>query len=370
MQERIVATYSETSEELNTLYKKRKRTLFLQKAMWGITGMYLVLMLVLLGIPYVPELQNTSWAFLDAFKNTPTDPYASLYPIMGLILLLYPTTIIFTRAFQKFNGAEQKTIAKMVRMLFPQVEFTQGVVAPVKEVVKSKLFAWIKEESPMYSYGQIRSKTNDIEINITDLGIVENNVANKFLDTIMHIPILNMLGIIHQTVFKNMSNNKLADNTNYTFRGMFCWLHFKKKLKGHTVVLSKNQMARLDRLISLNFKEEQEIHLEDPRFTNKFVVYGTDQVEARYVLSVSIMEKIVALKEEFDRPILMSFQHRHMYMAVKNENGLFSFPSGKLDNRNVIQELANDIQTALDISKESGGHFVKGANTIIGPLWS
>ena len=240
----------------------------------------------------------------------------------------------------------------MVRMLFPQVEFTQGAVAPSNEVVKSKLFAWINKEAPVYSYGQIRRKTNDTEINITDLGIVENNVANKFLGTLMHVPILNMLGVMYQTIFKNLATKKLADNTNYSFRGMFCWLCFKKKLNGHTVVLPKNQMAKLDRWASFNFKEEQEVYLEDPRFTSKFLVYGTDQVEARYVLSSSLMEKITALKEKFDRPIFISFQDRQMYLAVQNDNGLFSFPSGKLDNVNVIQELANDIQTALDISKE------------------
>lgn len=352
MQERIVAAYSETSKELDTLYKKKKRTLFFQRVMWGITGMYLVFMLALLGMQYVPKLQNTSWGILDVFKNTPTNPYASLYPMIGFIILLYPTSIIFTRSFQKFKATEQKTIAKMVGTLFPQVEFTQTAMAPSNEVVKSKMFAWIKKESPIYIYGQIRSKANDIEINITDLGIVENNIANKFLGTIMHIPILNMLGIIYQTVFKNAVNKKLADNTNYSFRGMFCWLHFKKKLNGHTVVLSKNQMARLDRLTSFNFMEEQEIHLEDPRFTSKFVVYGTDQVEARYVLSALLKEKIAALKEKFDRPIFMSFQNRQMYLAVKNENGIFSFSSGKLDNMIVIQELVNNIQTALDISKE------------------
>ncbi|MBQ4912829.1 DUF3137 domain-containing protein [Maribacter sp. MMG018] len=352
MQERIVAAYSETSKVLDTLYKKKKRTLFLQRVMWGITGMYLIFMLALLGIQYIPMLENTSLAFLDVFKPTPTNPYASLYPIMGLMVLLYPTTIFFTRAFQKFKTTEQKTIAKMVKMLFPQVEFTQGAMAPTNEVAKSKLFPWIKEEAPVYSYGQIRGRTNDTEINITDLGIVENNVANKFLGILMRIPVLNMLGVMYQTVFKNMVTKKLADNTNYSFRGMFCWLRFKKKLNGHTVVLSKNQMTKLDRLASFNFKEEQEIHLEDPRFTSKFMVYGTDQVEARYVLSASIMEKIVALKEEFDRPISMSFQNRQMYMAVKNANGLFSFPSGKLDSIKLVEELANDIETALEISEE------------------
>src|SRR5690554_1285834 len=111
MQERIVTAYSETSKGLETLYKKKKRTVCLQRVMWGITGMYLIFMLALLGIQYIPMLQNSSLAFLDVFKNSHTDPYESLYPIMGLVILLYPTTIFFTRAFQKFKTIEQKTIA-------------------------------------------------------------------------------------------------------------------------------------------------------------------------------------------------------------------------------------------------------------------
>lgn len=351
MQERISLAYSETRDVLNTLYKKRKRTLFFQKIMWGITGLYLLFMLVLLGMQYAPALQNKSLAFLELFKSTPNNPYASVYPIIGLMLLLYPTTIVFTRAFQKFKTIEKETMAKMVKMLFPNVEFTQGANAPTKEIVQSKLFSWIKKEAPIYSYGQIRSSINNTQVNIADIGIIENNVSNKFIKAILLVPILNMFAVLYQNVLKNMATSKLADNTNFTYRGMFCWLNFKKTLNGHTVVLPKNQKVRFDRWASLNFREEQEIHLEDPRFTQNFIVYGTDQVEARYVLSASLMESVVALKEKFHCPIFMSFQDKQMYLAVKNENGLFSFPSGRLYSMAIVEELAHEIETALKVSE-------------------
>src|SRR5690606_23428736 len=98
-------------------------------------------------------------------------------------------------------------------------------------------------------------------------------------------------------------------------------------------------------------KEEQKVNLEDPRFTNQFIVYSTDQVEARYVLSMAFMEKIIALKEKFDQSILLSFQNKQMYLAVKNKHGLFSFPSGKLDEK-TVEELAEDINTALEIAAD------------------
>ncbi|MDC6363786.1 MULTISPECIES: DUF3137 domain-containing protein [Flavobacteriaceae] len=351
MQERISLAYSETRDVLNTLYKKRKLTLFFQKIMWGITGIYFILMLVILMVPYFPEYENGTLAIIKQYQPSPSNPYGTVYPIAGLILLLYPTTVVFTRAFQKFKTIEKETMAKMVKMLFPNVEFTQGANAPTKEIVQSKLFSWIKKEAPIYSYGQIRSSANNTQVNIADIGIIENNLSNKFLKAIMQVPILNMFAVLYQNVLKNIATSKLADNTNYTYRGMFCWLNFKKTLNGHTVVLPKNQKVRFDRWASLNFRQEQEIHLEDPRFTENFIVYGTDQVEARYILSSSLMESVVALKEKFHRPIFMSFENKQMYLAVKNENGLFSFSSGKLYSIAIVEELAHEIEIALQVSE-------------------
>jgi len=352
MQERIVAAYSETSKELNILYEKRKRTLFFQRVMWGITGIYLLFMLALLGMQYVPKFQNASWGLFDVFKATPTNPYASTYPIIGLVILLYPITIIFTRAFQKFKQREKETLAKMVKMLFPKVEFTQGAAPPIKEIIHSKFFVWAKKDTPMYSFGQIRGRTHNGIISIADIGIVEKNMSNKVTGGLMGIPTLNILVVFYEYVFKNIVSNTSADNQYFTYRGMFCWLHFKKKLNGHTVILSNDPLTKWDRLASFSFRDEHKIHLEDPRFTKNFMVYGTDQVEARYVLSSSLMERIVALREKFARPLFLSFQDKQLYLAVMNDNGLFSFSLGKLEGIKIVEELASDIETALEIPDE------------------
>lgn len=352
MQEQIRIVYDETREALNTLYKKRQKTLLFQKFMWGVVGIYLVFMLLILASGYFTDQENAFLSFLSHVRPNDTNPYANMYLLGGLMLLLYPTMLVFTKAFQQFTIQENDIMARVVSRLFPSVEFTKGAAAPAKQVVQSKLFAWIQEDSPIYSFGQIRSKRNATEINITDIGIAENNISNKLLNTFMHIPILNMFGVLYQNVFKNMCSGKLADTSQFTYRGMFCWMQFQKKLNGHTVVLPKNHLSKLDRLASFNFREEQEIHLEDPRFTERFIVYGTDQVEARYVLSSSLMERIVGLAAKFDRPIMMSFENRQLYLSVLNENGLFSFSSGKLEDQAVLEELAHDIDTALHVSDE------------------
>ncbi|WP_215224681.1 DUF3137 domain-containing protein [Echinicola shivajiensis] len=348
MQARIQNTYIATSKSLAQLYRKRKRSLFYQKVLWSITALYIIAMLIIFGLNY---FANTP-AFLKPFQVSPNNPYINVYLLSGLVLLLYPSSLGFAQAFKNFKIKENETMVNMVNNLFPEVEFSQGLIAPNKEIIKSKLFSWLKKESPMYSFGQIRSHSRDLQINIADIGIVENNASNQLLGALLQIPLLNMFVLLYQYVLKNMVSNSSVDNHTFTFRGMFCWLKFKKKLNGHTVVIPNNTCTKLNRLISYNFTEEQRIRLEDPRFAEQFLVYSTDQIEARYVLSASLMERIVTLKEKFNQPILLSFQHQQLFLAVENEHGLFSFPSGKLDDLKIVEELTHDIQTGLQIASE------------------
>lgn len=344
-------TYTEVHGSLKDIQLKRNRTLRYQKITWGITGIYLLGMIFIMSSPYLPSADLPFGDLLAKAMPSANNPYAQVWPLAGLMVLIYFSTSFFVRAFQNFKAQEMQVMANMVHQLFPGLEFTQGASAPKKEIQSSKLFAWIREEDPIYNFGQLRSRDHQMEFNLADLGIIGQDLSNRAMDTMMRIPILNLGPVFYQYVLKNLFSTTPHDSLHYSFRGMFCWLRFQKALDGHTVVFSRNEGVKFDRWCSSNFKEEQVIHLEDPRFTKNFLVYGTDQVEARYVLSTSLMERIVELKEKFNRPIFLSFQNKQVYIAVKNENGLFSFPSGLLEGINVVEELAFEIETALEISK-------------------
>ena len=317
---------------------------FFQKTVWILAGAYVAWMLVRLAIGSFYES--------GSLNSIPENPYQSLYWLVGLLVLISLSNFGFVRAFQKFKELEMECMAKMVGMLFPKVEFSQGVAAPKREINDSKLFTWLQPNTPIYSYGQIRAHSQKQAINIADISLMEKDLSRKTMDGVMAIPGLNLLMVLYQYSLKNIFTNQAADNQHFTFRGMFCWLKFVKKLNGHTVVLPKSQLHKINRLASFNFQEEQQIHLEDPRFTDSFDVYSTDQVEARYVLSSVLMERIVTLKERFDRPVFLSFQNKQLYLAIENPNGLFSFPSGNLDQIGVVEEMALDIETALQVHEE------------------
>lgn len=345
-------TFTEVQDSLKDIQSKRKRTHFFQKITWGITGIYLVGLLIILASSYLPSTNLQFGDILAKAQPSAHNPYAQVLPLAGLMVLIYFSTSFFIQAFQKFKTQEMKTMARMVEKLFPDLEFTQGASPPRKEIQSSKLFAWIKNETPVYNFGQLRSRSKGLEFNLADIGILENDLPNKASGTLMRIPVLNMGLVLYQYVLKNLVSNKLEENLPYSFRGMFCWLKFQKKLDGHTVVFSRNQGVKIDRWFSFKFREEQEIYLEDPRFTDNFIVFGTDQVEARYVLSTALMERVLELKEKFDLPIFLSFQNKQMYLAVKNENGLFAFPSGNLERIQKLEELVKEIDTALGVKAE------------------
>lgn len=111
------------------------------------------------------------------------------------------------------------------------------------------------------------------------------------------------------------------------FKGIFFKADFNKHFQGRTVVLTDTAEKILGRfgkkLQSMSFGRADLVNLEDPEFEKEFVVYGTDQVEARYILSTALMERITKYKELTGRAIQLSFAHSSVYIAIPFGKDLF-----------------------------------------------
>jgi hypothetical protein len=83
------------------------------------------------------------------------------------------------------------------------------------------------------------------------------------------------------------------------FRGVLIRITFPRKVEGVTVITRDmgwfNGLGALGRSFGSNKLER--IGLVDPRFERIFEVYGDDQVLARYMLTPSFMERLLALEE-------------------------------------------------------------------------
>ncbi len=118
------------------------------------------------------------------------------------------------------------------------------------------------------------------------------------------------------------------NKSRYTvFKGLFFIGDFNKHFAGQTVVLpdtAEKLFGRLgQKLQSLNVFRGQLVKLEDPEFERHFVVYGDDQIEARYILSTSLMKRIVDFKEKTRKKIYLSFIGSMVFVAIWYTKNLF-----------------------------------------------
>jgi len=111
------------------------------------------------------------------------------------------------------------------------------------------------------------------------------------------------------------------------FKGLFFIGDFNKHFTCETVVLPDTAEKLFghfgQKLQSMNIFRGQLIKLEDPEFENHFVVYGDDQIQARYILSMSLMERIVEFRKKTGRKIYLSFVGSKVFVAVSYTKSLF-----------------------------------------------
>ena len=138
------------------------------------------------------------------------------------------------------------------------------------------------------------------------------------------------------------------------FKGLFVIADFNKNFDGKTVVLpdtAERLFGNFGKMLqSWNLMRGQLIQLEDPEFEKLFAVYGDNQVEARYILSTSLMKRIVDFKKKSGRQIYLSFVGSRIYVAMAYSKNLFEPRVFKtlLDIR-PAQEYFNDLELALGV---------------------
>lgn len=111
------------------------------------------------------------------------------------------------------------------------------------------------------------------------------------------------------------------------FKGVFFIADFNKHFKGLTVVLpdtAERLFGGLGKMFQETFKHSGEmIKLEDPDFEKEFVVYGSDQIEARYILSPALMRRILEFKARTGSTLHLSFHHSNVYVAISSTRDRF-----------------------------------------------
>ncbi len=147
------------------------------------------------------------------------------------------------------------------------------------------------------------------------------------------------------------------------FRGFFMVAEFSKHFKGTTLVVPDAvdpNAAAYSLLFNERVKKEpwlgkdQRIKMDSPEFERLFNVYSTDSIEAHYLLTHSMMERIVGLKQMVGhRPLYLSFNGGHLYIAIAYDRELFEpsvFKSPK--SYGVALEYIKTVRNSIAIIEE------------------
>ncbi|MCZ4243098.1 DUF3137 domain-containing protein [Pedobacter punctiformis] len=145
-------------------------------------------------------------------------------------------------------------------------------------------------------------------------------------------------------------------NWHEIFKGIIFVADFNKNFNGVTVVRPKGITAAFGVWFSKNifsFGDKDAILLENPEFNKTFVTYGNDQVEARYILTPAMMDRIFSLNRKSASAISLSFINSRMYIAFPLQRNYFEAPVFKtLLNPALLNEDISVIRFMYDIVNE------------------
>jgi hypothetical protein len=102
------------------------------------------------------------------------------------------------------------------------------------------------------------------------------------------------------------------------FRGQCLAVKFHKEFNGITKVY--RDMGAFNWLAKFGVKEPR-VKLEDPVFEKAFEVYGSDQIEARFLLTPDFMERLLGLERAFQgKQLRCAFAGGEMLLCVAGKN--------------------------------------------------
>ncbi len=229
------------------------------------------------------------WYYFGAF-----DILSSMFLIAGAIIAAW----VYQHIIQDYRSDFKMHIMK------PLIEeIDEGLrYAPL-----SKISQTLFERSRLFQGRIERFKGNDLV-----QGTIES-VNLQFSD--LHVESLN----------KDAKGNS---HTSTIFQGLYIVAEFNKHFKSQTIILPDSAQKVFGNLLgnwfqSQSLGRDNLITLDNAAFEKAFVVYGNDPIESRYILTHSMMERLLNFRQKVDHPVSISFVDANIHIAIAYNKDLF-----------------------------------------------
>lgn len=139
------------------------------------------------------------------------------------------------------------------------------------------------------------------------------------------------------------------------FRGVVFVADFNKHLNSRTVVLPDVAERCFGKLVGnffqkMNFFDGSLVKLENPEFEKLFSVYSHDQIEARYILTPQMMERLTAMRNKNKSDMRLVFEDDHLVLAIEKSSGWLEPPFfGKFARLQVLEKILFELEEIISI---------------------
>ena len=146
-----------------------------------------------------------------------------------------------------------------------------------------------------------------------DTEIAEDHITGTYKDIKVDL---------FETKLSKDSDENSSTTLNTVFDGIIVEVSMNKSFSGKTVV--KKDSGTMGNWFIKKSTSLKKVKLEDPNFEKMFEVYSDDQVEARYLLTVTFIERLKELVENFGgKSIQCCFYNNKLLMMIPIEKDMF-----------------------------------------------
>ena len=129
------------------------------------------------------------------------------------------------------------------------------------------------------------------------------------------------------------------------FKGFLFIADFHKEFQGETTIL-RNSFFKVKMGAS-------RVKMENPDFEKVFDVFSTNQIEARYLITPSMMERMLKLDSNFKKGVTISFRNSTILVAIPDSKNRFEADVwSSLNDMSILKSDFSVLQSLLDIVEE------------------
>lgn len=210
---------------------------------------------------------------------------------------------------------KRKIINTIIKEFNPNLNYTPGGKIRKSEYFQSKLF---KKTPDIYNGEDYISG----RLNATDFRLSE-------LHTMYEV------------------KNKNGKSKHTIFKGLFMVADFHKYFHSETYILPETGWQALG-LHKRKHEGADLIQMENEAFERNFRVFSTSDQDTRYILSPTMMERILELQEKYGNDVSISFRGTNVYIALHTTIDFFEHDMAqKVNEESLIHGHLDDLKEML-----------------------